>query len=32
MKPETVIDRITLVVADIDRAERDYVSVFGCVV
>jgi len=28
----SVIDRITLVVADIDRAEEDYASAFGCVV
>jgi catechol 2,3-dioxygenase-like lactoylglutathione lyase family enzyme len=32
MKPEAVIDRITLVVADIDRTERDYAGVFGCVI
>jgi catechol 2,3-dioxygenase-like lactoylglutathione lyase family enzyme len=32
MTPEAVIDRITLVVADIDRAESDYVAAFGCVV
>jgi catechol 2,3-dioxygenase-like lactoylglutathione lyase family enzyme len=32
MTAEAVIDRITLVVADIDRAEQDYVAAFGCVV
>jgi catechol 2,3-dioxygenase-like lactoylglutathione lyase family enzyme len=29
-KPETVIDRVTLVVSDLDRAEDDYVTTFGC--
>jgi catechol 2,3-dioxygenase-like lactoylglutathione lyase family enzyme len=28
--PTAVIDRITLVVSDLDRAEEDYVRVFGC--
>jgi hypothetical protein len=27
-----VIDRITLVVSDLDRAEEDYVRSFGCIV
>ncbi len=30
--PTTVIDRITLVVSDLDRAEDDYVETFGCTV
>jgi len=29
-KPEVVIARITLIVADLDRAEDDYVKTFGC--
>jgi catechol 2,3-dioxygenase-like lactoylglutathione lyase family enzyme len=29
-RPETVIDRVTLVVPDLDRAEDDYASTFGC--
>jgi catechol 2,3-dioxygenase-like lactoylglutathione lyase family enzyme len=29
-RPEAVIDRITLVVSDLDRAEDDYVRTFGC--
>ena len=29
-EPVTVIDRITLVVADLDAAEGDYVATFGC--
>ena len=29
-RPETVIDRITLIVPDLDRAEDDYVRTFGC--
>src|SRR5271170_312493 len=28
--PDAVIDRITLVVSDLDRAEDDYVRTFGC--
>ena len=28
--PDAVIDRITLIVSDLDRAEDDYVSTFGC--
>jgi catechol 2,3-dioxygenase-like lactoylglutathione lyase family enzyme len=28
--PDAVIDRITLVVSDLDRAEDDYVGTFGC--
>jgi catechol 2,3-dioxygenase-like lactoylglutathione lyase family enzyme len=28
--PDVVIDRITLIVPDLDRAEDDYVSTFGC--
>ena len=28
--PQTVIDRVTLIVADLDRAEEDYVATFGC--
>ena len=30
--PQTVIDRITLIVSDLDRAEEDYVTTFGCCV
>lgn len=29
-RQEAVIDRITLIVSDLDRAEDDYVSTFGC--
>jgi catechol 2,3-dioxygenase-like lactoylglutathione lyase family enzyme len=29
-RPAAVIDRITLVVSDLDRAEDDYASTFGC--
>jgi catechol 2,3-dioxygenase-like lactoylglutathione lyase family enzyme len=29
-RPGVVIDRVTLVVADLDRAEDDYVATFGC--
>ena len=29
-RPEAVIDRITLIVSDLDRAEDDYVTTFGC--
>jgi catechol 2,3-dioxygenase-like lactoylglutathione lyase family enzyme len=28
--PDVVIDRITLIVSDLDRAEEDYVGTFGC--
>ena len=28
--PEVVIDRVTLIVSDLDRAEDDYVKTFGC--
>ena len=28
--PDVVIDRITLIVSDLDRAEEDYVMTFGC--
>jgi catechol 2,3-dioxygenase-like lactoylglutathione lyase family enzyme len=28
--PDAVIDRITLIVSDLDRAEDDYVRTFGC--
>jgi len=28
--PEAVIDRVTLIVSDLDRAEDDYVTTFGC--
>jgi catechol 2,3-dioxygenase-like lactoylglutathione lyase family enzyme len=28
--PKTVIDRITLIASDLDRAEDDYVRTFGC--
>jgi len=27
-----VIDRVTLIVSDLDRAEDDYVTTFGCTV
>ena len=30
MTPAVVIDRVTLVVPDLDRAEEDYVQTFGC--
>ena len=30
MTPGVVIDRVTLVVPDLDRAEQDYVRTFGC--
>ena len=30
--PRTVIDRVTLIVSDLDRAEDDYVTTFGCTV
>src|SRR5580700_8860294 len=30
IRPGTVIDRVTLVVSDLDRAEDDYVRTFGC--
>jgi catechol 2,3-dioxygenase-like lactoylglutathione lyase family enzyme len=29
-RPEVVIDRVTLIVSDLDRAEDDYVATFGC--
>ena len=29
-RPDVVIDRITLVVSDLDEAEDDYVKTFGC--
>jgi catechol 2,3-dioxygenase-like lactoylglutathione lyase family enzyme len=29
-RPDVVIDRITLIVSDLDRAEQDYVGTFGC--
>ena len=29
-RPEVVIDRVTLIVSDLDRAEDDYVRTFGC--
>jgi catechol 2,3-dioxygenase-like lactoylglutathione lyase family enzyme len=29
-RPGTVIDRVTLIVSDLDRAEDDYVRTFGC--
>ena len=29
-RPDAVIDRITLIVSDLDRAEDDYVRTFGC--
>jgi catechol 2,3-dioxygenase-like lactoylglutathione lyase family enzyme len=28
--PDVVIDRVTLIVSDLDRAEDDYVTTFGC--
>ena len=28
--PQTVVDRVTLIVSDVDRAEEDYVTTFGC--
>ena len=31
-KPEVVVDRVTLIVSDVDRAEEDYVTTFGCCV
>jgi catechol 2,3-dioxygenase-like lactoylglutathione lyase family enzyme len=31
-RPETAIDRVTLVISDLDRAEDDYVRTFGCTV
>ena len=31
-RPGTVIDRITLIVSDVDQAEDDYVRTFGCTV
>ena len=30
--PAAVIDRITLIVSDLDRSEEDYVTTFGCTV
>jgi catechol 2,3-dioxygenase-like lactoylglutathione lyase family enzyme len=30
--PSAVIDRITLIVSDLDRSEEDYVKTFGCTV
>ena len=30
MGPEVAIDRVTLIVSDLDRAEDDYVRTFGC--
>ena len=30
MNPGAVIDRVTLIVSDLDRAEDDYVRTFGC--
>ena len=29
-RPGTAIDRVTLIVTDLDRAEDDYVRTFGC--
>jgi len=29
-RPEAAIDRVTLIVSDLDRAEDDYVQTFGC--
>jgi catechol 2,3-dioxygenase-like lactoylglutathione lyase family enzyme len=29
-RPGVVIDRVTLIVSDLDRAEDDYVTTFGC--
>jgi catechol 2,3-dioxygenase-like lactoylglutathione lyase family enzyme len=31
-RPGAVIDRITLIVSDLDRTEDDYVGTFGCIV
>jgi catechol 2,3-dioxygenase-like lactoylglutathione lyase family enzyme len=31
-RPDVVIDRVTLIVSDLDRAEDDYVTTFGCTV
>ena len=28
--PDAVIDRVTLIVSDLDRAEDDYVRTFAC--
>ena len=30
--PRTVVDRVTSIVSDVDRAEEDYVTTFGCCV
>ena len=30
--PDAVIDRVTLIVSDLDRAEDDYITTFGCIV
>ena len=30
--PDAVIDRVTLIVSDLDRAEDDYITTFGCTV
>jgi catechol 2,3-dioxygenase-like lactoylglutathione lyase family enzyme len=30
--PQAVIDRVTLIVSDLDRTEDDYVRTFGCTV
>jgi catechol 2,3-dioxygenase-like lactoylglutathione lyase family enzyme len=30
MTAEAVIDRVTLIVSDLDRSELDYVETFGC--
>ena len=30
--PTAVIDRITLIVSDLDQSEEDYVKTFGCAV
>jgi catechol 2,3-dioxygenase-like lactoylglutathione lyase family enzyme len=30
--PDPVIDRVTLIVSDLDRAEDDYITTFGCTV
>jgi catechol 2,3-dioxygenase-like lactoylglutathione lyase family enzyme len=29
-RPEAAIDRVTLIVSDLDRTEEDYVTTFGC--
>ena len=29
-RPDVIIDRITLIVSDLDRAEQDYIETFGC--